>query len=82
MFKRRTLFIVGAGASNEFGLPLGSKLAAAIREKLDVSFDSMGFQLGGGDRELWGQVHRAFAQLNEGGCMANSGRRAFIEFYR
>lgn len=35
MFKKRTLFIVGAGASKEFRLPLGTDLASAIARKTD-----------------------------------------------
>lgn len=37
MFKLRTLFIVGAGASCEFGLPPGSGLAKLIAQKVDIS---------------------------------------------
>jgi hypothetical protein len=36
MFKRRTLFILGAGASAEVGLPVGTKLAKAIANLLNV----------------------------------------------
>ncbi len=36
MFKKRTLFIVGAGASAEFDLPVGTQLAATIANKMDV----------------------------------------------
>lgn len=39
MLKNRTLFVVGAGASNEFGLPLGTKLAEQIAAKLHFKFD-------------------------------------------
>src|SRR5215469_11701028 len=39
MFKRRTLFVIGAGASQELGFPVGSKLAATIRDKMDVRYD-------------------------------------------
>jgi hypothetical protein len=34
MFKRRTLFIVGAGASQEVGFPLGTQLAKSIGQRL------------------------------------------------
>jgi hypothetical protein len=34
MFKRRTLFIVGAGASQEVGFPLGTQLAKSIGQML------------------------------------------------
>ena len=35
---RRTVFVVGAGASSEFRLPLGTSLAEAIRISLDKDF--------------------------------------------
>jgi len=34
MFKRRTLFVVGAGASAEVKLPVGAQLAKNIGHKL------------------------------------------------
>jgi hypothetical protein len=39
MFTRRTLFVLGAGASFEADLPLGTGLAKAIRKKMDVRFE-------------------------------------------
>jgi hypothetical protein len=36
MFKENTVFIVGAGASSEYGLPLGAGLSARISENLTV----------------------------------------------
>ncbi|MBT3769822.1 MAG: hypothetical protein HN578_20620 [Rhodospirillales bacterium] len=39
MYKPDTVFIIGAGASAEAGLPIGSKLAEIISEKLDYEFD-------------------------------------------
>jgi hypothetical protein len=36
MFKRRTLFVIGAGASQEVGFPVGSQLAATIKQKMDI----------------------------------------------
>ena len=35
MFRRKTLFILGAGASQEAGLPIGTKLAECISELLE-----------------------------------------------
>lgn len=57
MFKRRTLFVVGAGASKEFDLPLGSELAVKISKKLDIRYDNFGRELAGGDAELWQYFH-------------------------
>jgi hypothetical protein len=38
MFKSKTLFIVGAGASQEAGLPTGTELKTAIAKKLDIRY--------------------------------------------
>lgn len=37
--KRRTVFILGAGASKEFGLPLGSDLQLKISKMMDMRFE-------------------------------------------
>ena len=37
MFAHRTLFVIGAGASFEFGLPVGSTLAQRISTKLNFT---------------------------------------------
>jgi len=39
MFQKQTLFIVGAGASFEFGLPTGNTLAATMQKKMDIRFE-------------------------------------------
>ena len=39
MLRNQTLFVVGAGASFEFGLPLGTALAEKISAKLHFKFD-------------------------------------------
>ncbi len=38
MFKDKTLFVIGAGASVEFGLPVGRDLAEEIRKKSSFTF--------------------------------------------
>jgi hypothetical protein len=59
MFKKRTLFVVGAGASHEFGLPIGVKLADAIARMLDFKRDNSGFDnYSGGDGLLLEQMRR------------------------
>src|SRR5215210_4935155 len=40
MFRRKTLFVLGAGASWEAGLPLGWQLAESIAELMDVRRDN------------------------------------------
>ncbi len=39
MFNSKTLFIFGAGASKEAGLPTGNELTATIANMLDIKFD-------------------------------------------
>lgn len=56
MFRRDTLFVVGAGASAEFGLPLGTLLARQITNKMDIRFER-GFEfVGSGDQRLYQQL--------------------------
>src|ERR1700722_6828436 len=56
MFRRKTLFIVGAGASAEFGLPLGTLLARQITNKMDIRIER-GFNfVGSGDQRLYQQL--------------------------
>jgi len=58
MLKQNTVFVVGAGASNEFGLPVGSQLATKISEKLNVLFDEFGTKIVSGDKDLFQNVTR------------------------
>src|SRR5262245_48172400 len=65
MFKRRTLFVVGAGASKEFGLPLGPALAATIASKTNIKIQS-GHDVTSGDRDIVSQLQRRDrSRLNE-----------------
>jgi hypothetical protein len=50
MFKRKTVFVVGAGASFEAGLPIGDQLAKIIEQKLDFSYE--GGKLVNGSSEI------------------------------
>jgi hypothetical protein len=56
MFKRRTLFIVGAGASTEVDLPTGPKLAESIGKMMDIRFEMMNRPIGTGDMDLYNQL--------------------------
>jgi len=47
MFNRKTLFVLGAGSSYEFGLPVGSRLAEIIADRLDIRFELGAHQLSG-----------------------------------
>lgn len=42
MFKDNTVFVIGAGASAEFGLPVGSKLLEIIRDDCNIILDQWG----------------------------------------
>lgn len=54
MFSQPTVFIVGAGASSEVGLPIGNELTTTIARKLN--FDSDGFRLTSGDKNIYAAI--------------------------
>ena len=56
MFPRKTLFILGAGASTEIGLPLGGGLASVIASKMDVRFEMGHRPIGTGDFDLYSRI--------------------------
>jgi hypothetical protein len=62
MLKRNTVFVVGAGASKEFNLPVGAELAIKISEKLDIVFDRFGREVISGDGDLFRNVTRLHNQ--------------------
>src|SRR6266567_2107965 len=67
MFKRRTLFIVGAGGSQEVGFPVGTTLAASIGSALKVvggaySETRPSFR----DKELFYELQRYLGQDPQG----------------
>jgi hypothetical protein len=55
MFRSKTLFIVGAGASSEFGFPVGSGLKDIIAKKLDFEFGER-YEVISGDRAIWSSI--------------------------
>lgn len=66
MFKKRTLFILGAGSSYEVKLPVGLGLATTIATKLDVRIGDHGRNVGRGDKYLLGQFQNQLPeQFNE-----------------
>jgi len=76
MFKRKTLFVLGAGASYEVGLPVGVTLARTISHMLDVDPSS---PVGGLLGQLYNQrrlssndYHRAAMQISKGVRFTNS----------
>src|SRR5262245_15805388 len=71
MFKRQTLFIIGAGASNEIGLPVGTTLAATIADKLNLNISFEGERSPTGDSDIWYNIintHRAEANEYYAAC--------------
>lgn len=56
MFRRRTLIVIGAGASHEAGLPCGADLVLEISNKLDIRFRGYDEQYGAGDLDLFDSV--------------------------
>jgi hypothetical protein len=53
MIQSRTVFVVGAGASREAGLPTGAELKRVIAEKMNFIFDSKSDGLKSGDRNVY-----------------------------
>lgn len=62
MFKRRTLFIVGAGASAEVDFPVGRQLAQQIGTKMDIRFEWGDKPIGTGDHDLYSHIVHARRQ--------------------
>ena len=56
MFKRQTLFVLGAGSSVEAGLPTGKDMAITIGKKMDIRFEGFNQPTGEGDFQLFGQL--------------------------
>lgn len=52
MFKSKTVFIVGAGASHEAGLPVGDQLKNEIVELLNFRFNDENNRLSSGDAQI------------------------------
>jgi hypothetical protein len=51
MFKRRTVFIVGAGASREVNFPMGAELTGIIASKLNIQYAD-GWRQSNGDAKI------------------------------
>lgn len=58
MFRSRTVIVLGAGASNEIGLPLGLDLQAKIASKINISFDRWGSQFEKGDQKIYSALEK------------------------
>jgi hypothetical protein len=64
VFRRNTVFVVGAGASHEFGLPLGRGLANQIAGKLNFGFERQ-MSLTRGDPDLYHVLSKHAAAKKE-----------------
>jgi hypothetical protein len=78
MFRRRTLFVVGAGASAEFGLPSGRELAARISQKVDIRYDMFeNRHVGAGDIQMFmrltKQQHENVREFQKAGWLIRDG---------
>ncbi|PAY03366.1 hypothetical protein CK489_39615 [Bradyrhizobium sp. UFLA03-84] len=62
MFKKKTLFVLGAGSSYEVNVPVGLGLAKAIGTKLDVRLGDYNRNIGEGDKYLLGQFQNQLPQ--------------------
>ena len=60
MLKHSTVFVIGAGASFEFGLPIGNELAKRISKKMNVEVDRFNnIRSASGDADLFDLFRRA-----------------------
>ena len=74
MFRDKTTFIVGAGASSEAGLPLGSALLRIVAQKLNFDFDTIG-HIESGDRLLWEAFQKVYRnEINAMDRIISAGR--------
>lgn len=65
MFKSKTLFIVGAGASAEVDLPLADRLKTSIASKVDIRFEDDGRQVSG-DKKIAAALRQYVGNNNTG----------------
>src|SRR5262249_47829985 len=66
MFRSKTVFILGAGASHEVGLPVGDGLKQTIATKLDLRFEHFGKPIGKGDLTILEVLRRKYpSEIND-----------------
>ena len=71
MIRIPTLFVLGAGASYECGLPIGSELKRHIATNLDLRFEDFNRHVGRGDLRIYERLREAFPhEINDylGAC--------------
>ena len=59
MFRSNTVIVVGAGASNEYNLPLGGGLTDVIAYDVNIRFDRTGGRLISGDEYVIAALRQA-----------------------
>ena len=64
MFHPNTLFVVGAGASKEVGLPLGGLLVDSISQALHFELSTIGFAVGSGNSTIYNAITEKYFQIN------------------
>lgn len=65
MFKSKTVFVVGAGASCEAGLPSGEALKTNIARILDIRFNDWGSELVSGDYKMVETLRQAAREAGD-----------------
>lgn len=92
MFQSKTVFVLGAGASHEVGLPLGASLRRIIADKVNFDFDMIERRLRTGDKDIYEVLRRPnspdFAELFNAckaihnGVMLSSSIDDFIDIHQ
>ena len=72
MINRKTVFIVGAGASQEFGLPTGDELKKRISKLVNIGFDLVGGDHSGDEEIVCALRERAPKKTRDGRGGINS----------
>jgi len=60
---QNTVFVIGAGASKEAGLPTGYELKSKISKLLDIRFDQFGSKQKSGDYQIMAALRLYLDQL-------------------
>jgi hypothetical protein len=72
---RKTVFIIGAGASKEAGLPIGSELKKMIAKALDIRFQDLG-RMVSGDNRIYQALLARVSDVSDQNVMLQSLQRA------
>jgi hypothetical protein len=64
MIRKKTVFVIGAGAGFDIGMPLGDTLSTLIASKLNIKFGLGGTKQESGDHEIM-QALKAIASVQK-----------------